>query len=80
MREFKIRQYQDANVVVTNITREIASDVNSSMAGSWIHITTSLHKGVKADFVIKPGQKISYYVKLIDWYETCSSPSFGVSS
>ena len=36
--------------------------------------------GVKADFTIKPGQKISYYVKLVDWYEGCSSPSFGVSS
>jgi len=39
-----------------------------------------MHYGVKADFTIKPGQKISYYVKLVDWYEQCISPAFGVSS
>jgi hypothetical protein len=65
---------------VSKINRTVAADVLNSMAGSWIHIKTSIHRGVKANFTIKPGQKISYYVKLLDWYEECSSPSFGVSS
>lgn len=80
MNEFKIREYQDANVQVTKINRGIAYDVLNTMAGQWIHIKPNIHYGVKADFTIKPGQKISYYVKLVDWYEGCSSPSFGVSS
>jgi hypothetical protein len=80
MREFKIREYKDKNIEVTKITRQVASDVLSSMAGSWIHIKTDIHRGVKANFTIKPGQKISYYVKLIKWYYLCSSPAFGVSA
>jgi hypothetical protein len=58
IREFKIREYTDENIEVTKITRQVASDVLSSMAGSWIHIKTKNHRGVNANFTIKPGQKI----------------------
>jgi hypothetical protein len=65
---------------VTQVIRgpETTNLPSKNLAGTWIKISTKEHHGVKADFTIKRGQKISYYVKLIKW-QSCSSPAFGVS-
>jgi hypothetical protein len=49
-----------------------------NLKASWIKILPKDHMGIKPNYPVKRGQKLSFYIKIIRWIG-CGSIGFGAS-
>ncbi len=60
-----MREYSEEQVKIDTVQVEASSSQDISLSGEWMKIKTKEHFHAKGSFVIKKGQNVKYFVKLI---------------